>query len=89
MRMSDMLWQDTVKAKPTEAAQMKKATSIATFATTVFYLGIAVVGYAAFGDSAPGNLLTGFGFFNPYWLIDIANVFIMVHLLGAYQVELI
>ncbi len=35
---------------------------------------------------APTNLLTGFGFFNPYWLIDIANVFIMVHLVGAYQV---
>lgn len=65
---------------------MKKATTIATFVTTSFYLGIAVVGYAAFGNSAPGNLLTGFGFFNPYWLIDIANVFIMVHLVGAYQV---
>ena len=68
---------------------MRKATTIATSATTVFYLAIAVVGYAAFGDSAPGNLLTGFGFFNPYWLVDLANVFIMVHLLGAYQVSLI
>ena len=72
--------------KAPENTQMKKATSISILATTVFYLGIAVVGYAAFGDSAPGNLLTGFGFFNPYWLIDLANVFIMVHLLGAYQV---
>ena len=45
-----------------------------------------MVGYAAFGNSAPGNLLTGFGFFNPYWLIEIANVMIMVHLVGAYQV---
>ena len=81
-----MMCQDTVKAKPTEAAEMRKATSIATLVTTIFYLGIAVVGYAAFGDSAPGNLLTGFGFFNPYWLIDLANVFIMIHLLGAYQV---
>lgn len=65
---------------------MKKATSIAICVTTTFYLCIGVVGYAAFGDSAPGNLLTGFGFFNPYWLIDIANVMIMVHLVGAYQV---
>ena len=65
---------------------MKKATSLAIFITTSFYLGISLVGYAAFGDSSPGNLLTGFGFFNPYWLIDIANVMIMVHLVGAYQV---
>ncbi|KAL0432229.1 UNVERIFIED_CONTAM: Amino acid permease 3 [Sesamum latifolium] len=34
----------------------------------------------------PGNLLTGFGFYNPYWLIDIANVAIVIHLIGAYQV---
>jgi hypothetical protein len=44
------------------------------------------MGYAAFGDIAPGNLLTGFGFYNPYWLLDIANIAIVVHLVGAYQV---
>ena len=78
--------QDTLKAKPSESSQMKKATTTAIFVTTSFYMGVALVGYAAFGDNAPGNLLTGFGFYNPYWLIDIANVFIMVHLVGAYQV---
>jgi hypothetical protein len=31
-------------------------------------------------------MLTGFGFFEPYWLIDIANVAVFIHLLGAYQV---
>ena len=45
------------------------------------------MGYGAVGNEAPTNLLTGFGFFNPYWLIDIANVF-MVHLVGAYQVNI-
>ncbi|MQM10816.1 hypothetical protein Taro_043714 [Colocasia esculenta] len=44
------------------------------------------IGYAAFGDSAPGNLLTGFGFYNPYWLPDIANATIVLHLVGAYHV---
>ncbi|EPS68727.1 hypothetical protein M569_06043, partial [Genlisea aurea] len=34
----------------------------------------------------PGNLLTGFGFYNPFWLVDIANVAIVIHLIGAYQV---
>jgi hypothetical protein len=44
------------------------------------------MGYAAFGDAAPGNLLTGFGFYEPFWLLDIANAAIVVHLVGAYQV---
>ena len=66
---------------------MKKATTLAIFITTGFYMGVALIGYGAFGDNAPGNLLTGFGFYNPYWLIDCANVFIMVHLVGAYQVS--
>ncbi|DBA70321.1 TPA: hypothetical protein ACH3X2_011743 [Trebouxia sp. C0005] len=80
--------QDTIKKPKTgsEAGQMKKATTLAIFITTGFYMAVGTIGYGAFGDDAPTNLLTGFGFFNPYWLIDIANVFIMVHLVGAYQV---
>ena len=39
-----------------------------------------------FGDLAPGNLLTGFGFYNPFWLVDIANAGIVIHLVGAFQV---
>eukprot|EP00253_Pinus_taeda_P035801 PITA_35801 len=44
------------------------------------------LGYAAFGENAPGSLLTGFGFYEPYWLIDFANACIVGHLVGAYQV---
>lgn len=50
-------------------------------------MSVGCVGYAAFGDGAPGNLLTGFGFYNPYWLVDFANACIVVHLVGAYQVH--
>lgn len=80
--------QDTIRRpqKGSEASQMKKATTLAIFITTGFYMAVGTMGYGAFGDGAPTNLLTGFGFFNPYWLIDIANVFIMIHLVGAYQV---
>lgn len=65
---------------------MKKATFISVAVTTVFYMFCGCFGYAAFGDSSPGNLLTGFGFYNPYWLLDIANAAIVIHLVGAYQV---
>ncbi|KAL5791186.1 hypothetical protein ACOSQ2_006074 [Xanthoceras sorbifolium] len=78
--------QDTVKSPPAEHKTMKKATLLSIMVTTVFYLLCGCMGYAAFGDLAPGNLLTGFGFYNPYWLLDIANVAIVVHLVGAYQV---
>ncbi|KAM0950050.1 putative amino acid transporter, transmembrane domain-containing protein [Dioscorea sansibarensis] len=78
--------QDTVKSPPAENKTMKNATLLSIIVTTTFYLLCGCMGYAAFGDDAPGNLLTGFGFYNPYWLLDIANVAIVVHLVGAYQV---
>ncbi|XP_073279248.1 amino acid permease 3-like [Primulina huaijiensis] len=78
--------QDTVRSPPSESKTMKKATLISTIVTTAFYMLCGCVGYAAFGDLAPGNLLTGFGFYNPYWLLDIANAAIVIHLVGAYQV---
>ncbi|PSR96428.1 Amino acid permease [Actinidia chinensis var. chinensis] len=34
----------------------------------------------------PGNLLTGFRFYKPYWLIDFANACIVIHLVGGYQI---
>lgn len=53
--------------------------------TTTFYMLCGCMGYAALGDQAPGNLLTEFGFRDPFWLIDIANIAIVIHLVGAYQ----
>ncbi|XP_059630684.1 amino acid permease 3-like [Cornus florida] len=78
--------QDTIKSPPSESKTMKRATMISVAVTTLFYMLCGCMGYAAFGDLAPGNLLTGFGFYNPYWLLDIANAAIVIHLVGAYQV---
>ncbi|XP_020587748.1 amino acid permease 8-like [Phalaenopsis equestris] len=78
--------QDTLKSPPAENKVMKKASIISVSITTVFYMLCGCVGYLAFGNKAPGNMLTGFGFYEPFWLIDIANICIVVHLLGAYQV---
>ena len=65
---------------------MKKANTISVFTTTAFYMMCGCLGYAAFGNGAPGNMLTGFGFYEPFWLVDLANIFIVIHLAGAYQV---
>uniref|UniRef100_A0A0E0R591 Amino acid transporter transmembrane domain-containing protein n=1 Tax=Oryza rufipogon TaxID=4529 RepID=A0A0E0R591_ORYRU len=82
-----MSCQDTIKAPPpSEAKVMKRATMVSVATTTVFYMLCGCMGYAAFGDKSPDNLLTGFGFYEPFWLLDVANAAIVVHLVGAYQV---
>ncbi|XP_073221179.1 probable amino acid permease 7 isoform X2 [Cicer arietinum] len=78
--------QDTLESPPPENKTMKKASMIAILITTFFYLCCASFGYAAFGNQTPGNLLTGFGFYEPYWLIDFANACIVLHLVGGYQI---
>ena len=42
---------------------------------------------AAFGADAPGDLLAGFALAQPQWLVAAGNIFVMVHLVGAYQVS--
>ncbi|KAJ8755022.1 hypothetical protein K2173_015534 [Erythroxylum novogranatense] len=78
--------QDTLRSPPPESETMKKASTISIFITTFFYLCCGGFGYAAFGEDTPGNLLTGFGFYEPYWLVDLANACIVLHLIGGYQV---
>ncbi|KAG8661437.1 probable amino acid permease 7 isoform X2 [Manihot esculenta] len=78
--------QDTLKSPPAENKTMKKASRAAIFITTFFYLCCGCFGYAAFGNQTPGNLLSGFGFYEPYWLIDFANACVVLHLVGGYQI---
>ncbi|KAI5015330.1 hypothetical protein ZWY2020_056720 [Hordeum vulgare] len=56
--------QDTLKSPPAENKTMNKASIISILVTTFFYLCCGCFGYAG-SDSR--NLLTGFGFYEPYW----------------------
>ncbi|XP_044474967.1 amino acid permease 3-like [Mangifera indica] len=76
----------TIKSPTLEAKTMKKASIISVGLTTLIYMLCGCFGYAAFGDLSPENLLTGLGFDKPFWLLEIAKVAIVVHLIGAYQV---
>lgn len=78
--------QDTLRSPPPENATMRRATAAGISTTTGFYLLCGCLGYSAFGNAAPGNILTGFGFYEPYWLVDVANACIVVHLVGGFQV---
>ena len=77
--------QDTLRSPPAESKTMKKAAFIGVGVTSLFYMLCGCFGYASVGDSSPGILLTAFGFYKPYWLLDIANAAIVVHLVVAYQ----
>lgn len=78
--------QDTVKSPPAENKVMKKANLIGVSTTTLFYFLCGCLGYVAFGNNAPGNILSDFGFYEPFWLVNFANFCLIVHLVGAYQV---
>lgn len=63
---------------------MKRVSLYATSATAVFYFFVACTGYAAYGDQAPGNIIKGL--YNVVWLIEIANLSVIIHVVGGYQV---
>jgi amino acid permease len=84
MARGSCISQDTVKSPPSENVTMKRASLYGIGVTTAFYVSLGCIGYAAFGNDAPGNILTGFD--EPFWLVDLANVAVVIHLVGAYQV---
>ncbi|KAK7351509.1 hypothetical protein VNO77_11025 [Canavalia gladiata] len=77
---------DTLKSYPPEYKQMRKANVLGIITMTILFLLCGGLGYAAFGDHTPGNILTGFGFYEPFWLVSLGNVCILIHMIGAYQV---
>ncbi|RLN34783.1 amino acid permease 3-like isoform X2 [Panicum miliaceum] len=69
---------------PEARAVMRGASRLSAAVTALFYTLCGVVGYAAFGVTAPEDLL--FGFSRPAWVLDAARAAAIVHLAGAYQV---
>lgn len=63
---------------------MKKAVSGGMGLSFVFYMAVSVTGYMALGNNVPGDILTGFT--GPMWVVNTANIFVLIHMLSAYQV---
>ncbi|KAL0054435.1 hypothetical protein WJX82_008773 [Trebouxia sp. C0006] len=81
--------QDTIRAPPSEESQMRKSIFSSMFFISGLKLAIGCLGFSAFGQQVPVNILTKsgtVGFFNPDWLIDVANVCVVVRIMGSYQV---
>lgn len=79
--------QDTLRTPPSENLTMRKEGLYGITITTIFNVTIGCIGYAAFGNAAPGNILSAFR--EPFCLVDIANIFLIFHLVGTYQVSFI
>ncbi|XP_051143977.1 lysine histidine transporter 1-like isoform X2 [Andrographis paniculata] len=63
---------------------MLRGVIVAYIIVAVCYLPVALVGYAMFGNDVEENILITLH--NPKWLIAMANMFVVVHLIGSYQI---
>lgn len=50
------------------------------------YIPVAIIGYRMFGNEVNENILVSLH--KPKWLVAMANMFVVVHLVGGYQVYL-
>ncbi|OVA00935.1 Amino acid transporter [Macleaya cordata] len=64
---------------------MKKASLFSLIVITALNMLCGFTGYAAFGDQTPNNLVTDYGYYSKYWLLYIANVALVINIVGAYQ----
>ncbi|KDD74181.1 transmembrane amino acid transporter protein [Helicosporidium sp. ATCC 50920] len=62
----------------------KKATDISMIIISGFYIAVSVAGYMAFGNSVCNNVISCFD--HPAWVIRMTALFVLIHMLSAYQV---
>lgn len=49
------------------------------------YFPLALVGYGVFGNDVSDNILISLK--TPVWAIALANLFVVMHVIGSYQVS--
>ncbi|XP_047959017.1 lysine histidine transporter-like 6 [Salvia hispanica] len=63
---------------------MWKGAVLAYFINGICYFPVALIGYWAFGQDVPDNVLVALN--RPAWLIATANLMVVIHVIGSYQV---
>ncbi|OAY63348.1 Lysine histidine transporter 1, partial [Ananas comosus] len=78
--------QATIPSSPEKPSKkpMWKGVIVAYIVVAVCYFPVALVGYWAFGNSVDDNILITLE--KPRWLIAAANLFVVVHVIGSYQI---
>ena len=79
--------QATIPSTPEKPSKkpMWKGVIVAYIVVALCYFPVALVGYWAFGNAVKDNILITLN--KPRWLIAMANMFVVVHVIGSYQVR--
>ncbi|KAM1322385.1 hypothetical protein ACFXTH_015217 [Malus domestica] len=78
--------QATIPSTPEKPSKkpMWKGVVLAYIVVALCYLPVALIGYWVFGNHVEDNILISLE--KPAWLIVLANCFVVVHVIGSYQV---
>lgn len=78
--------QATIPSTPEKPSKkpMWRGVVVAYIVVAICYFPVALVGYWAFGNSVLDNILLSLA--KPRWLIAMANMMVVVHVIGSYQI---
>ncbi|KAL6193161.1 hypothetical protein ACLB2K_034245 [Fragaria x ananassa] len=78
--------QATIPSTPEKPSKgpMWKGVVVAYIVVALCYFPVAIVGFYVYGNSVEDNILISLE--KPAWLIAAANLFVVVHVIGSYQV---
>lgn len=78
--------QATIPSTPEKPSKvpMWKGVIVAYIIVALCYFPVALVGYYIYGNSVEDNILVSLE--KPKWLIATANMFVVIHVIGSYQV---
>jgi amino acid permease len=78
--------QATIPSTPEKPSKkpMWKGVIVAYIVVALCYFPVALIGYWAFGNSVDDNILVTLN--KPKWLIAMANMMVVIHVIGSYQV---
>ena len=81
--------QATIPSTPEKPSKgpMWRGVVVAYIVVALCYFPVALIGYWIFGNGVEDNILISLE--KPAWLIAMANMFVVVHVIGSYQVEFI
>lgn len=78
--------QATIPSTPEKPSKgpMWKGVVVAYIVVALCYFPVAIVGYYIYGNTIEDNILISLD--KPAWLIAAANMFVVVHVIGSYQI---
>ena len=80
--------QATIPSTPEKPSKvpMWRGVIVAYIVVALCYFPVALIGYWIYGNSVSDNILITLE--KPVWLIAMANMFVVVHVIGSYQVRI-